>query len=1168
MIFSVDLCVLPEYSLQKKREATISILHLCADSTLKKTLDKIEHFPPKQNWIEHILVYQNSAGCADLPNLSSDIRTVFCGNNLEIPALSFNLGLIAASGNWIWAWEPETIFSTSDILETMDVLDNTNSSSHLVWLQPPGDPTREGHITINEICNGLCPSPDSLIWRADIFDRWGCFDPHLAIRDAFVYEMLLRTARHLRIAELPTRDGTPAVYAPERARDVVLYTDSCTQTPSFVTLPEYAMDDLSGVERKHGSAVAWRLYLDRILPYYYQQRHLFPPGLFISPQSQPRARLTALFTKVQYETSNELTFWNYERRFSGARRVSYSYLQSELLRSNVPFNLGQLGKVDVLVSTRTADDFNTELIAQANQRDCATAYMLDDDLLTFHEYGGNFADFKPGSAYYEAMVEAIRSADVVIGFSDQIERSVAPLNKRYIHCEDSVPLECLPSSARKTANQVFRFGYAGSGYRTAEFEMLRPAIERISAEYGDALRFSFWGMDASTLNIKGNVEYVPFSAHYLEYLERLSQANFDAMLVPLMLEPSPKKAKNPNKFMETAIANAVGLFSDVPSYQVVQHAVTGFKVAENTEAWYQAMKMLIEMPAEQRAQIRSNALAYVRTFFSTPALAATTETGLIAAQLHQQTRAKRLDDGRPLVAYFFPSIAGTGGGEIQLWRRLELARQLGLRVLVVISSLWASQQDAERVSQFLDARGIEYEFVPYNAFFTTPYDLDIMPSKPELDAMRDFWTRRGGQIALAHSLAFVPAVGQTCAEFGIPHLASIYGIDDAYEFPNGALPFKYCDLIQSDSLRYAKKWAKMLKCEWVCARENVPAEIYDVGFEKLYVNPTALGERIHVSLIGTFMPRKSHLETIQSLACLSKEILRRIELHLYGGVDVHPEYGKACREARRKVEALGAQVEFHGHVTDIAQVYRQSDIVLSVSTLESFPSTIKESTAGGCLVIASQAGGIAEMMVDDVNCFLIDDVTPQAIATAITRAISTDAERALQIRRNAYALAVEEFHPRRTLHDLALCYNQCIALARPKPLAPPVVPPAVAPEERDYTRVALGSGLQYQVTPAHRDWIGLDVRVEQPDNAQGVVMLRVALPDGRVLREAAVDLASVSSPRWLEFRFHPIANSAGMRFVLTFTPQNDASHTGLKVYENSLGGILANAFCYQMRYAG
>ena len=1228
MIAVSDLCLPtpPAFSPEGEAEPVcLSLIHRCQPQNLARLLATLETFArlrlPHDWTIEHVVVSHSDTEQSP-PELSHQlqsaskphlIKRIWAGPDRALPGLSYTLGVAACRGAWVWLWEPRSEFTASDILAVVETLaslarssqsDSSQSQNNLVLLQPPADladladladfasPAQHASITIDHIYNGLCPAVDGIVWPAAVFQRWGCFDPHLAVGDWFVYEMLLRTIRHVRLTTLQTRSGLPASMAPDRLLDVVLYADSRPVPPSFSTLLDYRLDDLSAVERKHGSRVAWRMYLEKVLPYYYVNRHWLPPGLFIAPQSVPPEPRSVVFTKVQYETSNELTFWNYERHFKGQRGFAFSYLQSAMLQAPTQnhslapeLSLAQLGAVDVLVATRTADDRNTQLLQTVQTRPIATAYLLDDNLLNFWEYGEDFAGFCPGSPHYEAMVQAIQAADVIIGFSPPIAEATASLNPRYVACQPSIPDALLPPTADKTRHSApFHFAYAGGGYRTAEFALLRPAIERIIAEYGEGVRFSFWGVEPSNSPLSGlcgNISFAPFSPHYSEYLERLQTAGFDAMLVPLLHQPAPKQAKNANKFLEAVVANAVGLYSDVSPYAVVSHDQTGLKVAETSEAWYAAMKAVLDMPEAHRTRLRQTALDYVRTFYSVSSLAWTQECGLLMAEFHRKTRTQRSDDGRPLCAFFFPCIAGTGGGEIQLWRRLTLAQQLGLRPFVVIAQAWQDSADAIRVRAYLTDCGIEFEFVIYDALFTTPETPAILPTPVELSALRDFFGRHAERLALVHSLAFLPAVGQVCAEFGVPHLASIYGIDDSYELPNGGLPFSYCDLIQSDSIRYAKKWSQLLACDWLCARETVPHDIFELGFHKLYGCPdtSSLSAPVRLSVVGSFMPRKSQLEVLRALGVLKAQLRPRIELHFFGQVDVYPDYAAACHQAKEAAQRLGIHVLFHGHSEDLMQIYQHTDILLSVSSFESFPNSIKEAAAAGSLVISSTAGGIGELMRDGIHCLVVENLQPHTIARAITTALSTDPETLLRIRRNTYRLACEEFHPRRTMYDLALGYNLCLDAARKNqrpsrqftasptdqdgssvPTALPQDNPAVTayptyhrttgPPHAARSHILLDPAVHYTLLPLHPNWAELSILLgthQRP--ATGYLQLDILSPSRKLLRQATIPLGSVPDNSWVTFRFAPIQHADTQPCRVVLQVRNPGPQTRLSVYE-------------------
>jgi hypothetical protein len=229
-------------------------------------------------------------------------------------------------------------------------------------------------------------------------------------------------------------------------------------------------------------------------------------------------------------------------------------------------------------------------------------------------------------------------------------------------------------------------------------------------------------------------------------------------------------------------------------------------------------------------------------------------------------------------------------------------------------------------------------------------------------------------------------------------------------------------------------------------------------------------------------------------------------------------------------------------------VYEQADLVLSVSTFESFPSAIKEAASSGCLVIASQAGGIAEMMVDGANCILIDHVDPQAIAAAIGRAVSAGPDLSLALRRTAFSLACEEFHPRRAIHDLALCYNLCLEAAAGAGNRDIVEHPSRPPA--GYVR--LGHRLIYRLAPKRANWAGLHVLLgTHARPASGLLRVRVLADHSDPVREVAVELAGVRDNDWVGLRFAPIVNARGREFTVEFSLRSADANTRISLFEAS-----------------
>ena len=195
----------------------------------------------------------------------------------------------------------------------------------------------------------------------------------------------------------------------------------------------------------------------------------------------------------------------------------------------------------------------------------------------------------------------------------------------------------------------------------------------------------------------------------------MKKADFDILLTPLLDFPKPRLGKSLIKYYETAVAGALGIFSDVPQYRALPDGLTCLKSPNESQSWYDTLHTAIEMDLDEFDAMRKRCIAHVREEYSVHAQIDLHEAALRAIEFHSKTYAKRADDGLPRVMYFLHS-AHYGGAEIQLWRRLRLMKNYGLQPIVVIPSVLADTESGVYVRGVLKEEGIQLESVEYTCF--------------------------------------------------------------------------------------------------------------------------------------------------------------------------------------------------------------------------------------------------------------------------------------------------------------------------------------------------------------------------------------------------------------------------------------------------------------------
>jgi glycosyltransferase involved in cell wall biosynthesis len=106
--------------------------------------------------------------------------------------------------------------------------------------------------------------------------------------------------------------------------------------------------------------------------------------------------------------------------------------------------------------------------------------------------------------------------------------------------------------------------------------------------------------------------------------------------------------------------------------------------------------------------------------------------------------------------------------------------------------------------------------------------------------------------------------------------------------------------------------------------------------------------------------------------------------------------GSRRAELERHAAALGitAQVAFRGHSADVPAVLRESDVFAFPSFMEASPNAVLEAMAAALPIVASNVGGIPEVVTHGRNGLLVPPRNAQALAAGIVRVLDDPAHAA------------------------------------------------------------------------------------------------------------------------------------------------------------------------------
>lgn len=209
-----------------------------------------------------------------------------------------------------------------------------------------------------------------------------------------------------------------------------------------------------------------------------------------------------------------------------------------------------------------------------------------------------------------------------------------------------------------------------------------------------------------------------------------------------------------------------------------------------------------------------------------------------------------------------------------------------------------------------------------------------------------------------------------------PFFISAWG-SDIFEFPRTP--------IHKALLRYILKGADVLcSTSHAMAQEMLkyndrPAVITPFGVDTEQFSPKVpilSGPEITIGVTKTLEPIYGIEYLIRAFAMLTKEVPQALKLKVIGDGYLRSSLEQLCQEL-----GVAAQVEFLGRIehVQLQDYLNQMDIICLPSLQESFGVAAIEACACGRPVVASNVGGLPEIVLDGHNGYLVPPKDPAAL---------------------------------------------------------------------------------------------------------------------------------------------------------------------------------------------
>jgi glycosyltransferase involved in cell wall biosynthesis len=211
------------------------------------------------------------------------------------------------------------------------------------------------------------------------------------------------------------------------------------------------------------------------------------------------------------------------------------------------------------------------------------------------------------------------------------------------------------------------------------------------------------------------------------------------------------------------------------------------------------------------------------------------------------------------------------------------------------------------------------------------------------------------------------------------------------------------------------EWGRALRLIAPGARIAVVSNAVEPGTPVRQAGPA---EPVHVLFLGEVEDRKGAFLLLQAWSQLA-------DVAFPGGADLVMAGGGAVTQARSLVQELGIgdQVRVTGWVApaEVAALLTESHVLVLPSTFEGQPMAVLEAMAHGLCVVATDVGGVSDL-VDD--CGVLIPVGDQTALVDALRQVISDSELRASLGTRAFRRVQDKFDVNHTWKSLDALYEE------------------------------------------------------------------------------------------------------------------------------------------------